>query len=75
MGEFAIGLVETGDVIESISYGAVSSSFALEQIEILRRTVAGDGSELWNGDSVRSRLDLYPLSLREDVMDASLTID
>ena len=69
MGGFAIGLGETGDVIEAISYGAVSSSFALEQIGIPRRTVAEDGSELWNGDSVRSRLDLYRLSLREDVRD------
>jgi hypothetical protein len=46
-----------------------SQKAALEQIGIPRRTVAEDGSELWNGDSVRSRLDLHRLSLTEDVMD------
>ena len=59
MGGFAIGLIETGDVIEAISYGTVSSSFALEQIGVPRRTVAEDGSELWNGDSVRTYTDYH----------------
>ena len=70
MGGFAIGFVETGDVIKAISYGAVSSSFALEQIGIPRRAVAEDGSELWNGDCVSSRLDLYLSSIMKDVVDA-----
>jgi hypothetical protein len=65
VGGFVIGLVETGD----ISDGAVSSSFALEQIGIPRRTIAGGGSEFYNGDSVCLRLGLYRLSSREDVMD------
>ncbi|KAJ5994859.1 hypothetical protein N7481_001836 [Penicillium waksmanii] len=58
LGAFSIGYVETGDVIEAAYYGSVAASFALEQVGMPRRSEEGQ-KELWNGASVRERLDEY----------------
>lgn len=58
LGAFSIGYLETGDVIEAAKYGSVAASFALEQVGMPRRSKEGQ-KELWNGASVRRRLDEY----------------
>ncbi|KAK6512078.1 hypothetical protein TWF481_000975 [Arthrobotrys musiformis] len=59
LGGFAIGLVETGDVIEAAKYGSVAASFMIEQMGAANITWDEDGVEAWNGDDVRGRLAAY----------------
>ncbi|KAF3209598.1 hypothetical protein TWF106_010952 [Orbilia oligospora] len=59
LGGFAIGLVETGDVIEAAKYGTVAASFVIEQMGVANITRDADGTESWNGEDVRSRLAVY----------------
>ncbi len=59
LGGFAVGYRETQDVIEACCYGAVASSFALEQIGLPRMEKLSDGEEIWNGFDVRARLHEY----------------
>lgn len=61
LGGFAIGLLETKDDIKATCYGTVATSFALEQIGLPDMLNIGDGRELWNNVSVRSRLTEYLL--------------
>lgn len=58
LGAYAIGYLNTGNVIEAACYGSVGASFALEQVGMpdIRTDISG---ELWNGESVLSRLKLY----------------
>lgn len=72
LGGFAMGLLETGDPIVAASYGAVSSSFVVQQLGLPRLErcrgdeagVKGDeevavGEEQWNGARVRDRLEVH----------------
>lgn len=59
LGGFAIGLVETGDVIEAAKYGSVAASFVIEQMGVANVTWGEDGIESWNGEDVRGRLTEY----------------
>lgn len=58
LGAFAIGWQETGSYVEAAKYGQVAASFAIEQVGLPELKGCGDG-ELWNGESVRQRLDRY----------------
>lgn len=58
LGAYAIGYLNTGNVIEAACYGSVAASFALEQVGMPE--IGTDISEeLWNGESVLSRLQEY----------------
>ncbi|KAG0173184.1 hypothetical protein DFQ28_011669 [Apophysomyces sp. BC1034] len=59
-GGFAVGWVESGqDAVEACLYGAVSASFAVEQIGTPRYTAQQEGKEKWNdGPSPHERLEL-----------------
>ncbi|KAK6348868.1 hypothetical protein TWF730_009635 [Orbilia blumenaviensis] len=61
LGGFAIGLLETGDVMEAAKYGSVAASFVVEQIGVPDVTwdKHAGGVELWNGEDVRGRLAVY----------------
>ncbi|EWC48626.1 hypothetical protein DRE_01848 [Drechslerella stenobrocha 248] len=66
LGGFAIGLVETGDIMEAAAYGTVAASFAIEQMGVPELTAAGGErpGELWNGEVVRGRLETYKARIR-----------
>lgn len=58
LGAFAIGYQDTGSYIEAAKYGAVGASLVVEQVGT--PILAGQGPhELWNGASVRGRLEEY----------------
>ncbi|MCJ1253402.1 hypothetical protein MMC24_001213 [Lignoscripta atroalba] len=59
LGALAIGLLETGNLVEAAMYGVVATSFAGEQVGVPALSHAEDGRELWNNQSVRSRLAEY----------------
>jgi len=58
LGGFVIGWQETGSYTEAASHGQVAASFAIEQIG-LPSVDRSHGTELWNGDRVRARLEDY----------------
>ncbi|KAL4791473.1 Ribokinase-like protein [Aspergillus venezuelensis] len=58
LGAFGVGYVRTRDAIEAACYGAVAASFALEQVGMPGKSVNAS-EELWNGESVLSRLRQY----------------
>ena len=60
LGGFAIGLLESSDLVTAAKYGIVAASFALEHfgLPILSFDYA-DGKELWNGKVRRQRLEEY----------------
>lgn len=64
LGAFAIGYLETRDLVHAACYGNVGASFALEQIGVPTMEVLGAGKELWNGSDVYSRLRHYRARLR-----------
>lgn len=64
LGAYAVGFLQTGDVVKAACYGSVGASFALEQVGIPERSSDGDGEgegegELWNGIGVFARLEEY----------------
>ena len=59
LGAFAIGYLDTGDLVHAACYGNVGASFAVEQIGVPALEVLGSGKELWNGSEVYSRLRDY----------------
>jgi sugar/nucleoside kinase (ribokinase family) len=59
LGAFAIGYLDTGDLVHAACYGNVGAGFALEQIGVPTLDVLGAGKELWNGSDVYSRLRDY----------------
>lgn len=63
LGAFSIGYLETRDVIEAAFYGSVAASFAIEQVGMPRKSNERK-EELWNGASVRERLDDYKAKLK-----------
>ena len=58
LGALAIGLVLNESYIDAVCWGQVAASFAIEQVGLPSLTGSGLG-ELWNGDSVLSRLRRY----------------
>jgi sugar/nucleoside kinase (ribokinase family) len=58
-GGFSVGWIEThGDPVESARYGAVSASYAVEQLGAPVFSFGSDGKEQWNqGPSPKERLD------------------
>lgn len=58
LGAFAIGWHETGSYVEAAKYGQVAASFMVEQIGTPWCSGSGE-EELWNGSSVRKRLEVY----------------
>ncbi|KAL4784137.1 Ribokinase-like protein [Aspergillus varians] len=58
LGAYAIGYLNTGNVIEAACYGSVGASFALEQVGMPQRSNNASG-EIWNGTRVVSRLREY----------------
>jgi sugar/nucleoside kinase (ribokinase family) len=59
LGGFAIGYLQNNDILEASQYGAVASSFTLEQVGLPLLTRDGaTGQELWNDDSPWKRLDV-----------------
>ena len=59
LGGFAVGLDETNDHLEAMRYGTVAASFMIEQIGLPTLTVNEQfGTELWNGDRPRRRLEM-----------------
>ena len=59
LGAFAIGYLDTRDLVHAACYGNVGASFALEQIGVPTLEVLEAGKELWNGSDVYSRLHNY----------------
>lgn len=58
LGGYAVGYLRTNNALEAACYGAVAASVALEQIGMPERAEKGD-TELWNGVSVKTRLQEY----------------
>jgi len=61
LGGFTISLARAGkfglkDIREAVIDGAVSASFAIEQVGMPDLTIHGDLTESWNGDSVQARV-------------------
>lgn len=63
LGGFAIGLAETDDLAEAAIRGAVSASFAVEQISLPVLLDAAHEPEMWNRTEVASRLERYRKSV------------
>ena len=60
LGGFAIGLLESSDLVTAAKYGTVAASFALEQIGLpILSFDPADGKELWNGIAPLQRLEEY----------------
>lgn len=65
IGALGVGMVRYGgDVVAAAAMGNVAASLAIEQVGIPTLTTAEDGTELWNGVSVRERLNAYLASLK-----------
>ncbi|KAK6350242.1 hypothetical protein TWF696_006477 [Orbilia brochopaga] len=64
LGALTIGLLETGDMLEAVAYGAVAASYVIEQLGVPELTVQA-GRELWNGKNVRERLEVYEARMRD----------
>lgn len=62
LGAYTIGYLNTGNIIEAACYGSVGASFALEQVGMpeIGSDISG---ELWNGESVLSRLQEYRMAI------------
>lgn len=62
LGAYAIGYLNTGNIIEAACYGLVGASFALEQVGMpeIGTDISG---ELWNGESVLLRLQEYRMAI------------
>ncbi|KAF7185772.1 hypothetical protein HII31_12874, partial [Pseudocercospora fuligena] len=58
LGAFAIGLLETNDIVKAAMYGQVASSFVIEQVGVPKLSKGSQG-ELWNGARARDRLAEY----------------
>lgn len=58
LGGFAIGYLETMCYTQAAHYGQVAASFVVEQIGLPIRSHEGS-TELWNGQSVKKRLEIY----------------
>jgi hypothetical protein len=41
----------------AVIWGSVAASFIVQQVGLPVLTSSGEGSEMWNGDSVRDRVD------------------
>ena len=63
LGAFAIGLIDSKDLIEAACYGTVAASFALEQTGMPEIKTGKAGEEVWNGIDVRKRLQEYQARL------------
>nr|POE78072.1 uncharacterized protein c16c9.01c [Quercus suber] len=63
LGAFAVGWLETASYIIAAEWGTVAASFAMEQVGVPRRQETM-GGEMWNGVSVRRRLDDYRCKFR-----------
>jgi bifunctional ADP-heptose synthase (sugar kinase/adenylyltransferase) len=68
LGGYAIALVATGDHVKAARYGAVASSFVVQQLGLPTLTPQltndqgawkGDATELWNWESASMRLEAY----------------
>lgn len=59
-GGFLVGWVQThGDPVESALFGAVSASYAVEQMGVPVFSLRNDGKEQWNlGPSPKERMDI-----------------
>ena len=64
LGGFAIGLLESSDLVTAAKYGTVTASFALEQVGLpILSFDHADGKELWNGIAPLQRLEEYEMRL------------
>lgn len=59
IGGLCIGLLEEKDEIKSVCYGQIAASFAIEQTGIPKRSLDENAHEVWNQESVSSRLKAY----------------
>lgn len=64
LGAFAVGFLETANLVLAASYGNVGASFALEQVGLPHMERDANGRELWNGVEVGERLRKYKARLR-----------
>lgn len=64
LGAFAMGLMQSsGDVIHAACAGNVGASFAVEQVGVPALTISEDREELWNGEEVSTRMQVYKTRL------------
>lgn len=68
LGGYAIGLLTTGDPVAAAHFGAVASSFVVQQLGLPKLDVeaAGVAPERWNGETVLGRLEMQLASVSED---------
>lgn len=60
LGGFMAGWNASCDAVEASMYAVIAASFAIEQVGLPRRTEDGEGEEeMWNGVSVRTRMEEY----------------
>ena len=65
LGGYMAGWLTTRDIDQAVQYGHVAASFALEQIGLPRQESTADGTEMWNGQYARERLEQYKARLRK----------
>lgn len=65
IGGLAIGLIRTNNILLAACYGTIAASFAIEQIGMPFLTSSEQDNELWNGEIVQNRLELYIQRVRE----------
>lgn len=56
LGGLTVAMARGATVFEAAAFGSVAASFAIEQIGLPQISTHEDGSEAWNGVSVRGRL-------------------
>ncbi|KXT02070.1 hypothetical protein AC578_6678 [Pseudocercospora eumusae] len=64
LGAFAIGLLETNNIVKAAMYGQVASSFMIEQAGVPKLSKDSE-DELWNGVKARGRLAEYEQKLSQ----------
>ena len=67
LGAFAVGLIKTDNIYDAACYGAVGSSFAIEQVGLPELSTSGGDRELWNEECVMERLRVYQTRLTASV--------
>ena len=80
LGRFAIGILESRSILEGAYYGCVSASFAVEQVGCPVLQASIEGKEVWNGEEVDRRLQIFKEMLQNQkygdrVQSESQTVD
>lgn len=64
LGGMAVALARGHSLDDAAAWGSVAASFAIEQVGMPHLTGKADGTEIWNGESVRQRLQAFRSRLR-----------